>query len=67
MGIKHKQINYARKSTDNCCMPSCVFTKWQTCIVQSMATQSLETKKKEVKKVAIFGITANDDEHCMKW
>ena len=24
-------------------------------------------KKKEVKKVAIFGITANDDEHCMKW
>ena len=48
-------------------MPSCVFTKWQTCIVQSIATQSLETKKKEVKKVAIFGITANDDEHCMKW
>ena len=33
-----------------------------------MAIQSLETKqKKEVKKVAIFEITANDDEHSTKW
>ena len=33
-----------------------------------MAIQSLEKKiKKKVKKVAIFGITANDDEHSTKW
>ena len=32
-----------------------------------MATQCLEKIKKEIKKVTIFGITANDDKHSGKW